>query len=122
MVINYGDNAFERYSEVTSTPAISSGSLALNLATSNVFLVSLNSNITTITISNVNSVSGTSQGFTIVFTADGTQRSISWPASIKWQGGLYPTPTSTSGKRDVYNFLTTDGGTSWFGFIAGQNF
>lgn len=122
MTINYGDNAFERYSEVTSTPAISSGSLTLNLDNSNVFLVSLNSNITTITISNVNTSSNTSQGFTIIFTADGTQRSISWPASVKWPGGTAPTPTSTSTKKDVYHFITTDGGTSWLGFIAGQNF
>lgn len=122
MAINYGDNAFQRYSEITSSPTISSGSLSLNLSISSVFLVSLTSNISTITISNVNIVSGTSQGFSLILTGDGTQRTIIWPASIKWPGGSYPTPTSTNGKRDVYNFITIDGGTTWLGFIAGQNF
>lgn len=122
MAINYNDHGFQRYSEVTSSPAISSGSLTLNLETSNVFLVSLNANITTITISNVNSASGTSQGFTLIFTADGTARTVSWPASVKWPGGTAPSQTSTNGKKDVLHFVTTDNGTTWLGFVAGKDF
>jgi hypothetical protein len=83
--------------------------------------VSLNANITTLTISNP-AASGTAHGFSIIFTADGTSRSITWGASIKWANGSSPTLTSTNGKIDVFNFITTDGGTSYLGFIAGQNF
>lgn len=33
-----------------------------------------------------------------------------------------PTLTVTSGKRDILTFVTNDGGTTWFGFVGGQNF
>ena len=122
MTINYNNHGFARYSEVTSSPSITSGSLTLNLENSNVFLVSLNANITTITISNVNSTSSTSQGFTLIFTADGTARSVTWPASVKWPGGTAPSQTSTNGKKDVLHFVTTDNGTTWLGFVAGKDF
>lgn len=122
MTINNANHGFSRYSEVTSSVSISAGSLTLNLNNSNVFLVTLNSNITSITISNVNSTSSTSQGFTLIFTADGTARSVTWPASVKWPGGTAPTLTSTSSKKDVIHFVTTDNGTTWLAFVAGKNF
>jgi len=30
--------------------------------------------------------------------------------------------TSTNGKVDIVVFLTVDGGTTWYGVVAGQNF
>jgi hypothetical protein len=122
MSINNGDHAFVRYAETTSTVAISSGSLTLNLDNGNIFLVSLNANVTSITISNINSSSSVAQSFSIVFTADGTQRTVSWPASVKWPSGSGPTLTSTNGKKDVYHFMTLDGGTTWLAFVGGKNY
>lgn len=109
------------YSETVSSPTISSGTLTLNLETSNVFTVSLNAAITTLTISNP-PASGSAGSFTLIFTADGTARAVTWPASIKWAGGTAPTLTSTSGKADSFAFFTSDGGTTWQGYIGGQNF
>jgi hypothetical protein len=60
--------------------------------------------------------------FALQFVADGTLRTIAWPSAVKWAGGTAPTMTSTSGKIDTFSFLTHDGGTTWFGFISGQNF
>lgn len=111
-----------KYREPTSAPTISSGTLTLNLNTSQVFLVSLNANITTLTISNTPADSNTLVGFTVIFTADGTLRTITWPGSVKWPGGTAPTMTSTSTKKDVISFITTDAGTTWLGFVGGQNF
>ena len=122
MSINNGDHAFVRYAETTSTVAISSGSLTLNLDNGNIFLVSLNANVTSITISNINSSSSVAQSFSIVFTADGTQRTVSWPTSVKWPSGSAPTLTSTNGKKDVYHFMTLDGGTTWLAFVGGKNY
>ncbi len=109
------------YSETVSSPTISSGTLTLNLETSNIFTVSLNAAITTIAITNV-PASGSGASFTLIFTADGTPRSVTWPSSIKWAGGTAPTLTSTSGKVDSFAFFTSDGGTNWQGYVGGQNF
>jgi hypothetical protein len=59
---------------------------------------------------------------TVAFTADGTQRTVVWPGSVKWSGGAAPTLTATNGKIDVFTFLSLNGGTNWLGFIGGQNF
>jgi uncharacterized protein YjbI with pentapeptide repeats len=110
------------YSESVSSPTISSGTLTLNLETSNIFTVSLNAAITTpISITNV-PASGSGASFTLIFTADGIPRSVSWPTSIKWAGGTPPTITSAIGKVDSFAFFTSDGGTTWQGYIGGQNF
>lgn len=107
-------------SSVAATVSISGGAVTLNLNTTTVFNVSLNANITTFTIQNIQSA-GRSSSFVIVFTADGTARSVTWPTSFKWPGGSAPTLTSTSSKKDVFVFFTTDGGTTWQAFISGQN-
>ena len=109
------------YSETVSSPVIASGTLTLNLETSNVFTVALNAAITTLTISNP-PASGSGGSFSLLLTADGTARAVTWPASIKWSGGTAPTLTSTSGKIDTFAFFTADAGTSWTGYIGGQNF
>jgi uncharacterized protein YjbI with pentapeptide repeats len=110
------------YSESVSSPTITSGTLTLNLETSNIFTVSLNAAITTpIAITNV-PASGSGASFTLIFTADGTPRSVSWPTSIKWAGGTPPTITSAIGKADSFAFFSSDGGTSWQGYVGGQNF
>jgi hypothetical protein len=40
---------------------------------------------------------------------------------VLWPGGTAPTLTSTYGKRDVFSFVTVDGGTTWMAVISGQN-
>ena len=109
------------YSETTSSPTISAGTLTLDLVTSNIFTVSLNAAITTLTISNP-PASGSGGTFTLILTADGTARAVTWGAAIKWPSGSAPTLTSTSAKQDVFSFFSSDGGTTWLGFAGGQNF
>jgi hypothetical protein len=120
------DNVLERpvikdYGETRTTPSISAATLTLNLENGNVFGVSLNADITTLTISNP-SASGTACSFTLAFTADGTLRSVTWPGAVKWPGGVAPILTSTNGKVDIFTFVTWDAGTNWYAFVAGQNF
>ena len=106
-------------SEVSASASISDGTLTLDLSTAGVFYVSLNAALTTLTISNTQSPGATS--FTLVFTADGTPRTVTWGGSILWPSGTAPTLTSTNGKEDVFSFMTLDGGTTWMGFTGGQN-
>ena len=108
--------------EKTSSPTISGNSLTLDLSVSNIFLVDLNANITSMTISNVPSDSNTAIGFTLIFKMDGTARTVAWASSIKWSYGAVPTLSSTNTYSDIFSFTTTDGGTKWFGFVGGQYF
>lgn len=136
MPINYGSNDVStsgvlstnnldisaRYTEKVNSISISTNTLTINLLNGNLFTCSLNANITTLTISNTPATSGVAIGFSLTFTADGTARTVTWPASVKWAGGTAPTLTSTNAKRDVLSFVSTDQGTTWLGFVGGQNY
>ena len=111
----------ESYSETKASPTITTNTLTLDLAAASVFDVSLNSAITTLAISNTPATANKTTGFVLIFTADGTARSVSWPAAVKWANNSPPTITSTNAKKDVFVFFTTDNGTSYNGFISGQN-
>ena len=60
--------------------------------------------------------------FTLILeNAVGLGGLVSWPASIKWPSGNSPTLSTTLGNRDIFAFMSLDGGTSWLGFIAQQD-
>ncbi len=82
--------------------------------------LTMSASITTLTISNIRS-SGLVHMWTIVTVGNGTGYSITWPAAIKWPGGTAPTITGTNTKRDIYQFVTYDGGTTIYAIIVGQN-
>ena len=107
--------------ETKTAPSISSGTLTLNCSLGNVFAVSLNAAITTLTISNI-PTTGNAFGITLAFTCDGTARAVTWPAAVKWAGGTAPTLTSTNAKVDIFVLTTWDGGTTWYAMVGGQNF
>lgn len=109
------------YVEDYSTVTITTNTLTLNLSNSCVFSTNLNSNITTLSLTNYPSTTSQVANFTLILSADGTARTVTWPASFKWPGGTAPTLTSTSGKIDVFTFFTLDNGTTWQAFISGQN-
>lgn len=117
-----GPASIKTYTETGTTPSISASTLTIDLSTGSFFSVTVNSNITTINITNTPATVGVVSGFVIVFTYNGTPYSVTWPASIRWSNGnVAPTLTSTNNKRDVFTFFTTDNGTSYNGFITGQN-
>lgn len=106
--------------ETRTAPTISGGTLTLDCSAGNVFNVALNANITTLSFTNV-PASGTAFALTLLLTADGTARTVTWGASVKWPGGTAPTLTSTNGKTDTFVLFTHDGGTNWLAFTGGQN-
>jgi hypothetical protein len=123
---NFQDNLLIRpeikdYSETYSSPTIVSSALTLNLENGNVFNVSLDSDITTLTISNP-PASGKTGSFTLLLTGDGTQRTITWPGSVKWGSAGDPTPASGVGRITIVSFMSLDGGSNWYGFLAGLDF
>ena len=106
--------------ETKTAPSISSGTLTLDCSVGNVFAVSLNANITTLSFTNV-PATGTAYGLTLALTADGTARTVTWGSAVKWAGGTAPTLTSTNAKVDIFVLTTWDGGTTWFALVGGQN-
>ena len=105
-----------------TTVSISSGTLTIDTSNTSIgfFQVTLNSNITTLNITNT--PSGVAVQFFLVTTGDGTQRTITWPSSVKWQNGISPTPSNILNKRDIYSFLSLDAGTTWLASVNGQNY
>jgi hypothetical protein len=106
------------YSE-TKTALVAGASVTCDIANGNVFTLTPDQN-TTFVFSNP-SPTGKSCAFTLVWTQGGSDRTITWPASVDWAGGSVPDVTSGSGKIDVYTFFTMDEGTIWYGFQAGAD-
>jgi hypothetical protein len=104
-----------------SSPTISAGVLNLDYTAGPIYKVSLNANITSLTFSNL-PASGHMASLTLRFTADGTVRTITWPASVRWGAAGAPTMTGTSSKVDYVQLVSVDGGTTWDAFLNGQNF
>jgi hypothetical protein len=111
---------FTDYAETYTTPTISAGSLTLNIENGNVFRVSRNANISSITISNP-SGSGNACSFTLIFDANGTSYTITWPAAVKWPAGVAPTITTTASRSDMFVFYTDNAGATWYAMTAAQN-
>ena len=61
---------------------------------------------------------GTAYGFTLKVTPSATV-TLTWPASVDWPAGTAPTAPA-SGETAVYVFYTQDGGTTYYGFVAGE--
>jgi hypothetical protein len=87
----------------------------LDLSTGNVLSSTPASNATYV-FSNP-PATGTAYGFTLKITPSGTV-TVTWPTSVDWAGGTAP-DAPASGATNVYSFYTQDGGTTYYGFLAG---
>lgn len=86
-----------------------------NLAADTLFFYSTTGN-TTITLPSP----ATGKSFSIIINYGGAH-ALAWAGGArKWPGGTAPTPTSASGKIDVFTFACVDG-SSWLAFQSGAN-
>ena len=110
------------FSETSTTPMVSAGALTLDLELGNVFEVTLSQNVTTLALANP-PASGRAGTCTLILKQDATGgRTLAWPTSVRWAGGLPPLVTLAANAVDIYAFITRDGGTTWYGFPGGQDF
>lgn len=86
----------------------------IDLSAGNYFTKTISAT-TTFTVSNVAS-SGTVSAFVLELT-NGGSNTVSYFSGVTWAGGIAPV-LSVSGV-DVLAFFTTDGGTTWRGFVLG---
>jgi len=99
--------------------AVSIPSTTIDCDEGNLFYKTISANTTfTFDYSGVNLTTDDAYAFTLILTVSGT-RTVTWPASVDWAGGSAP-DAPASGETDVYVFITRDGGTTWYGFRAGD--
>mgnify|MGYP000722392154 CR=1 FL=1 len=106
----------ETYAAVTST----TNATTVNCEAGNAFSHTLTEN-TTFTFSNP-PASGTAYSFSLEIIQDASASgfTVTWPTSVDWPAATAPTLTATASAKDVFVFYTRDGGTNWYGFVAGH--
>ena len=106
----------EAYVAVTSSGAATT----VNCETGNSFSHTLTEN-TTFTFSNP-PATGTAYTMSIEIIQDASASgfTVTWPASVDWPAATAPTLTATASAKDIFVFTTRDGGTTFYGFTAGQ--
>ena len=108
------------YSETVVT-ADSEANYEVNLANGNILELTLTDNCT-LSFSNP-PASGKAGSVTLILHQDGDgSRTVTWPDSVTWASGTAPTLSTTASAIDIIQLFTTDGGTTWRGFLAGLNF
>ena len=100
---------------VNAIGGIGGGTQDIDLELGNVVTATVDTSETTFTFSNP-PATGKAGSFTLNLTNGGSQ-TVNWPASVDWAGGVAPSLTTAG--VDVLSFVTTDGGTTWLGFVAG---
>jgi hypothetical protein len=115
-VVTFDNGISEEYTAVTS----SSNATTVNLQDGTNFSHTLTEN-TTFTFSNP-AASGKVSSFTlkIVQDASASGYTVTWPTSVDWPAATAPTLTATASAVDYFVFISHDGGTTWYGFTAGQ--
>jgi hypothetical protein len=115
-VVIFDAGVVEDETAVTST----SNATTVNCRDGNVFTHVLTEN-TTFTFSNP-PASGRAFAFTLKLVQDASASgyTVTWPASVDWPSATAPTLTATASAVDVFVFYTHDGGTTFYGFVAGQ--
>jgi len=113
-VVSFDNGTIDEATSVTS----SSNAATINLRDGNVFEHDLTENVT-YTFSNP-AASGRASAFVLKVIQDSSARTITWPGSVDWIAATAPTLTATNNGVDVFVFFTIDGGTTYYGFTAGQ--
>lgn len=115
-VTTFDGGVVEDETSITS----SGNAITVNCRDGNVFSHTLTEN-TTFTFSNA-PASGRAFGFTLKIVQDASNSgfTVTWPASVEWANSLAPSLTASANAVDILVFYTHDGGTTWYGFVAGQ--
>ena len=93
--------------------SIGGGTQDIDLTSGNHVIATVDTSTTTFTFSNP-TASDEFCGFTLTLTNGGSQ-TVNWPASVDWEGGTAPTLTASG--VDILVFVTSDGGTTWYGGV-----
>ncbi len=115
-----GELIVDSYNETYGAVTSSSNATTVDCEAGNAFSHTLTEN-TTFTFSNP-PASGTAYSFSLEIIQDASASgfTVTWPTSVDWPAATAPTLTATASAKDVFVFYTRDGGTTFYGFTAGQ--
>jgi len=82
-----------------------------------VFKATLTAAITQLSVINASGSNLNSQTITICLKQGAGANKISWPSNVIWSYGREPVLTFTQNSIDVIQFLTVDGGSTWYGSL-----
>ncbi|WP_447839326.1 hypothetical protein [Enterobacter cloacae] len=82
-----------------------------------VFKATLTAAVTQLSVINASGSNLNSQTITMCLTQGTGANKISWPSNIIWSYGREPVLTFTQNSIDVIQFLTVDGGSTWYGSL-----
>lgn len=82
-----------------------------------VFKATLTAAVTQLSVINANGSNLNSQTITMCLTQGTGANKISWPSNVIWSYGREPVLTFTQNSIDVIQFLTVDGGSTWYGSL-----
>jgi hypothetical protein len=122
-VLSMADNTLSRpkildYGITHNDKGNVSGSVTIDITNGNSVYLTLTGNITTLTLSNP-SAAGSDCSVRIYIEQGGTgSYTVAW-GSVLWASATAPTLSTGVGDIDVVVLTTVDGGTTWFGFVAG---
>jgi hypothetical protein len=106
--------------ETVNTVASAGATPTINLANGNVQMVTLSANAT---ISLTGATNSVACSLSLYLAQNGTGGwTVTWPASVKWPSGVAPALSSGANKIDLIILETLNGGTTWFGSLAGADF
>lgn len=82
-----------------------------------VFKATLTAPVTQLSVINASGSNLNSQTITMLLTQGTGANKISWPSNVKWSYGREPVLTFTKDAIDVIQFLSVDGGSTWYGSL-----
>ncbi|EOC1213960.1 hypothetical protein AAAW47_000343 [Cronobacter sakazakii] len=82
-----------------------------------VFKATLTAPVTQLSVINAIGSNLNSQTITMLLTQGTGANKISWPSNVKWSYGREPVLTFTKDSVDVIQFLSIDGGSTWYGSL-----
>lgn len=95
----------------------SAGVATFDCSLGDYFTLAPTANVTGLAFSNLpESPNGAS--LLIRITQDSTARTIAWPSSFKWAGGVPPAVSTAAGAVDMLAITTFDQGTTWLATLA----
>ena len=107
------------YVESVKTISTLANSASLDLSSFQNFEHQLANNVT---YTFANPPASSAFGFTLKIAQDAGASgfTVTWPTTVDWPSATAPTLTATANGVDMFVFSTNDGGTTYYGFTAGQ--
>lgn len=106
--------------ETTATATAITANTTISLVNGNVQRLMLSTNTT---LELTGATSGVACSLSLYVLQDDTGgRSITWPTSVKWPSAIAPVLSTGANKIDLVIMETWDGGTTWYGTLAGADF